>query len=238
MSKIFDAYRKKVGVESDLTLEIGRAGSVSVFPSPKGLQRDDFNKLANSLLNLRVSTRGSVFSFASSEAGEGASFVSYNTAAILANHYDQKVVWVDANFLSPQQKLVGQDSLSLGALLENPDLVANLPTSESPCVIPGGGNLKAFRGMFADQRYQKVLSNLAGHFDIVVLDLPPVLQCSETALMGANSDGMLLVIEQKFLKWEIIHHGVEALIDKGVTVLGSVINRREFVLPKFIYDRL
>ncbi len=75
-------------------------------------------------------------------------------------------------------------------------------------------------------------------FDFVILDLPPVLKSTDTALIGRNTDGLLLVVEQKFLKWEVINHGVDSLREKDVKILGSVINRREFELPKVIYDRL
>lgn len=238
MSKIFDAYRKKAGADPDLGIEVGRVGTIALYPSPAGHQKDDFNKLANSILNLRVGSRGTVFSTASSESGEGASFVSFSTAVLLATNYDQKVAWVDANFLSPQSKLNAFEGTTFASLLENPDRVDDVARGESPCLVPGGRNLSTMRGMFADDRYRRVLANLAERFDIVILDLPPVLRCSESALMAAGTDGLVLVIEQKFLKWEVIQHGVSTLEDKGVTVLGSVINRREFALPKFIYDRL
>ena len=102
MSKIFDAYRKNVGDLSNLSLEIGKAGSISLYPSPEDIQKDDFNKLANRLLGLRLENRGAVLAFASSTTGEGASFVSYNTALYLATGYNQKVAWIDGNFISPQ----------------------------------------------------------------------------------------------------------------------------------------
>ena len=121
MSKIFDAYRKKVGGLSDLSMEIGKAGSISLYPSPEGSQKADFNKLANRLLGLRLENRGAVLSFASSAAGEGASFVSYNTALFLAAVYHQKVVWIDGNFMAPQTKLLGQDRNSFSSLLQNPE---------------------------------------------------------------------------------------------------------------------
>ena len=56
--------------------------------------------------------------------------------------------------------------------------------------------------------------------------------------MAAGADGLLLVIEQKYLKREIVEHGLRILQDKGVQVLGTVINRRQYLLPKIIYDRL
>lgn len=56
--------------------------------------------------------------------------------------------------------------------------------------------------------------------------------------MAAGADGFLLVIEQKYLKVEVINHGIQGLRDKGVHLLGTVINRRTYDLPKVIYDRL
>lgn len=238
MSKIFDAYKKRVGDNLDLTVEVGRAGSVTLFPPPAGSQQADFTRLANRILDLRLETRGTVLGFAASAAGEGSSFVSYNAAMILAQVYHQKIAWIDGNLLSPQPKLRGKGGLTFSALLQDPDLADNLVVDANPFLIEGGANLMGIKGIFADAKYPELLSLLARRFDFVILDLPPVLASSDTSLMAASCDGMLLVIEQKFLKWEIIEHGIQALREKGVQVLGSVINRRQFALPKVIYDRL
>jgi Mrp family chromosome partitioning ATPase len=238
VSKIFDAYRKKVGDVSDISLEIGKAGSISLYPSPEGSQKNDFNKLANRLLGLRLENRGTVLSFASSAAGEGASFVSYNTALYLATVYHQKVVWIDANFLAPQVKLMGQDRNTFSSLLQDPEKVDDLVASDNPLLISGGSNLQEARGLIADRKFGQLLKNLTRRFDFVILDLPPVLNSTDTALMASGSDGFMLVIEQKYLKVEVIEHGIQGLRDKGVNLLGTVINRRTFDLPKVIYDRL
>lgn len=238
MSKIFDAYRKKVGNGTDLSMEIGKAGSISLFPSPEGSQKADFNKLANRLLGLRLENRGAVLAFGSSAAGEGASFVSYSTAMFLATAYHQKVVWIDGNFISPQRKLIGQERNTFSSLLREPSKVDDLISSDNPLLIPGGSNLLETRGMLADHNYGDLLGNLARRFDFVILDLPPALNSTDTALMASGADGFLLVIEQKYLKVEVIEHGIQGLKDKGVHMLGTVINRRTYELPKVIYDRL
>ena len=238
MSKIFDAYRKKVGAESDLSLEIGKAGSISLYPGPEGVQRNDFNKLANRLLGMRMEKRGAVLAFASSASGEGSSFVSYNTAMYLATVYHQKVVWIDGNFMSPQTKLLGQERNTFSSLLKEPDKVDDLVASDNPLLIAAGSNLQGARGRLADQSYGDLLRNFSRRFDFVILDLPPVLSTTDTALMAAGADGLLLVVEQKFLKVEVIESGIQGLKDKGARILGTVINRRTYDLPKVIYDRL
>ena len=238
MSKIFDAYRKQLGDSPDLVVDVGRAGSIALFPSPAGPQRDDFNRLANRLLGQRSQKRGFVVSLASSASGEGSSFVSYNTALVLATAFNQKVVWIDANFLAPQGKLMGQEDGTLSLLLQQPEGVHDLVASTNPLLVAGGADLQRHKGLFASQNYAELVMHLSSRFDFVFMDLPPTLETTDSALIAAGTDGFLLVIEQKFLKREVIQSGVNLLKDKGVPIMGTVINRRSFELPKVIYERL
>jgi len=238
MSKIYEAYRKRGGDSPDLTIEIGRVGTVALYPMPDATQQSEFNQLANRLLSLKRDDRGAVIAFASTASGEGASFVSYNTALMLATVYHQKVCWIDANFQSPQKQLLHVDGPSLAALLQNPDRLSELRPGGNPVLVPGGINLTAARGLFADQKCHDLARGLSGRFDFTLIDLPPVLDTTDTALMASATDGLTLVIAQRFLKREVINHGMEDLRAKSVRVLGAVINKRSYDLPKVIYDRL
>ncbi|MBE0565476.1 MAG: CpsD/CapB family tyrosine-protein kinase [Krumholzibacteria bacterium] len=238
MSKIFDAYRKQTAERSELSADIGRVGTVHLFPAPSPRQAGDFAKLASQILALRRSDRGTVLAVASSVAGEGASFVSYNTALILARDYGRKVCWIDANFLAPQAKLRVTDEPTFADLLRTPERAADLGRTVNPLLVAAGQDLPRAKNLIASRSYADLLAGLAVRFDLVLLDLPPMLASTDTALMAAATDGFLLVIEQQHLKWEVIDHGLEALRDKGVQTLGAVINRRSFALPKIIYDRL
>lgn len=238
MSKIYEAYRKRAGDAPDLTIELGRVGTVALYPMPDAAQQAEFSQLANRLLDLKRDARGAVLAFASTAPGEGASFVSYNTALMLATIYHQKVCWIDANFQTPQKLLMHADGPTLATLLQNPERLVDLRPAGNPTLIPGGLNLNAVRGLFADQKCRDLLRVLSGRFDFTLVDLPPVLSATDTALMASATDGLTLVIEQRFLKREIITHGMEDLRAKSVRVLGAVINKRSYDLPKVIYDRL
>jgi len=238
MSKIFDAYKKRVGESPDLIMEVGRAGTQVLFQGPDDRQRDEFSRLASRLIGLRTESRGAVLAFASCAPGEGSSFVSYHAANVLAHAYQMKVAWVDCNFLSPQRQLQGQEGATFSSLLQDPERLENLRTPEALTLIPGGENLMGARGLFADDRFAELVQGLSRRFDFTILDLPPILNSTDAALLAAGTDGLLMVIEQKFLKREVIEHGLHILEDKGVKTLGSVINRRTFELPKIVYDRL
>lgn len=250
MSKIFDAYKKSqsMGVDSrpqaepvsgpPVAPEVEPTIDAQLFPAPGEKQESEFSKLANRLLGLRQGQKGAIISFASTASGEGSSFVSFHTARVLAKDYGRRVVWVDANFLSPQKDLQDESTPSFSRSVRYPELVVDMKVNGAPHLMPGGDNLVAARGYFASPNYVRLLSQLRQGFDFIILDLPPVLKSTDTALLANQSDGLLLVVEHKYLKWEIINHGIETLREKDVKVLGTVINRREFELPKLIYDRL
>ena len=240
MSKILDAYRKQneAKAKAEGPLAVGPVAFKPLFPPPKDAQQDDFNKLANKVLGLRSGPGATIICFTATTSGEGTSFVSYNTAEKLAHVYNQNVVWIDCNFLSPNAELNKDHGTTFSDLLKNPQMVSRLRPGINPFPIGGGSDLQTTKGLLAGPNYSSVLEGLSKRFDFVILDLPPILESSDTALMALGGDGVLLVVEQEFLKWEVVNHGVEILRDKGVQVLGSVINRRKFVLPKVIYDRL
>jgi Mrp family chromosome partitioning ATPase len=239
MSKIFDAYKKVAGETPDMAMEVGRAGAPALFPAPDGAQGSEFSKLANHLLSFKGEGRGVILAFASSAAGEGASFVSYNAALTLATSYRQRVAWIDGNFVSPQKKLRRHSGpATLCSLVAAPDSVPGLVLDENPLLLPGGGTAAEIQGHLASPGFSQMLQRMSELFDFTILDLPPILSSADSALMGAHADGLLLVVERKFLKTEVIEHGLRDLREKGVRVLGTVINRRTFDLPKFIYDRL
>jgi protein-tyrosine kinase len=251
MSKIFDAYKKSLDAppsvddappsvereQTEFKAKLTPPGP-PLFPALGTIQMGEMDKLASRLLPIKGVDKGVVLGFASSTSGEGASFVSFHAAMVLAQTYGQKVIWIDANFLSPQESLINDSNLSLGDLLYDPSLASTLGHRNNPLVIPAGRNLLGRRGLFASDSYRNLLDILSRQFDYTILDFPAILKTTDTALMAAETDGLLLVVEQKYLKREVINYGVQGLIEKGVQVLGTVLNKRKFELPKTIYNRL
>ena len=238
MSRILDALKKDMGQANDLSLRLRRVDGIKLYPSPSPEQERELSRLCGRLLGLKAEGDGMSFAFAATASGEGTSFISYNVACLLAAAYDQKVVWVEGNYLSPQMKLMGSKVDTLATLLQDPRRVVDLPDFPQPLLVPAGAELGRFRGLFNEERYAQLLNALRERFDFVIMDLPPVRECSETALMAQEIDGLLLVVEQQFLKWEIINEGVRSLREMGVNVLGAVVNKRRYDLPGVLYKHL
>jgi capsular exopolysaccharide synthesis family protein len=61
------------------------------------------------------------------------------------------------------------------------------------------------------------------HFDLVVLDLPPVLQVAEARVIAAVSDGVVLLTRWKHTSRQAIEYAITVLVRSGNPVLGLVL---------------
>ncbi len=237
MSTIRQALRKSRGGDIDFRTELAAMDGVELFPPARGRQREEFAQLANMMLEFKSPSRGASIVFASSVSGEGASFVSYQTARELAFTLDRRVFWIDANPYSPQRKLMARSQVTFQELLQDPE-IAKEPAATRLQMIPAGMESDGWQGLVASDNYIRLLEILQDSYDFTFIDAPPILQHVETSLLGAGADGLVLVVERGRLKWEVIQAGLENLANRRVNVLGTVFNRRRFDLPKFLYDRI
>jgi Mrp family chromosome partitioning ATPase len=105
-------------------------------------------------------------------------------------------------------------------------------------VMPGGLELKARKAELASDSCRQVFRALREQYDFVLIDCPPILEAVESAWLGSAADGMIVVVEARKLKSQIINHGLRLLREQDVSVLGTVLNKRRYDLPKAIYDRV
>ncbi len=82
------------------------------------------------------------------------------------------------------------------------------------------------------------LRELRLEFDYTVLHGPPAALCSDAALLGYLSDGVVLVLEANATRRAAAQRAVQTLQATNTRVLGSVLNRRTFPIPEGIYRRL
>ncbi len=238
MSTIREAYNKRFDTPTGIEGELSTLDRIQLFPLPSESLRDEFLQLANTMLSFKPSGRGAVVVFASTVAGEGTSFVSYNACRELAHTLNRQVAWIDANFRSPQPRLHLLGETTFADMLRDPELVAHVGGGTKLALVSGGMDLADCVSHLVSDRYPAVLRAFTQRFDFTVLDCPPILNSVETELFSSRADGLIAVIEKSRLKWEVIKAGLDQLTAKRVNILGTVFNRRTYDLPKAIYDRL
>ena len=79
------------------------------------------------------------------------------------------------------------------------------------------------------------LEDMTKRADYVLIDCPPVQQSGFAAVVGRHADGMFLVIEAGRTSRTEIQGALTSLSLHSVPVLGLVLNKRKYPIPKAIY---
>ena len=82
------------------------------------------------------------------------------------------------------------------------------------------------------------LRELRLEFDYTVVHGPPAALCSDAALLGYLSDGVVLVLEANATRRAAAQRAVQMLQATNARLLGSVLSKRTFPIPEGIYRRL
>jgi Mrp family chromosome partitioning ATPase len=238
MSKILDAMQGGSGDRGDRTdYQLGTLDRAGLFPPPPENLVQELDNITGSLISRRSAARGMALVFTAATSGEGVSFVSYCVARHLAYLLDGRVAWIDASYHSPHPRLAGVEP-SYRTLLQNPEQAANLPVGAGLTVVGHGDAEIKHTELLTCGNYERMLDLLRERFFFVIIDAPAILNAMETAHMTRYADGAIMVIETRRLKYEVVRHGMEQLRSQGGRIFGSVLNKRVFQVPDFLYRKL
>nr|WP_236554926.1 CpsD/CapB family tyrosine-protein kinase [Novosphingobium sp. 9U] len=88
--------------------------------------------------------------------------------------------------------------------------------------LPVGEVVEAGQSIAFDQ-LQALIAEARSQFDLVLLDLPPVLQVAEARVIAAASDGVVLLTRWKHTSRQAIEFAITVLARAGNSVLGLVL---------------
>ena len=78
--------------------------------------------------------------------------------------------------------------------------------------------------LIASDRMKKLITKLRSAFDLIIFDAPPLLGFTDSALLGAYTDGIVLVTGLGKIKRSLLSQALEKLKISGVPLLGAVAN--------------
>jgi capsular exopolysaccharide synthesis family protein len=99
-----------------------------------------------------------------------------------------------------------------------PTIVANLWS------VPAGPTPPNPADMLHSERFKKFLADLADRFDRVVIDSPPVVPVTDSAIISTLVDGTVFVVRAFSTTRHLGHQGLRTLRDVDSPVVGAVLN--------------
>jgi Mrp family chromosome partitioning ATPase len=178
-------------------------------------------------------------------AGEGVTFTSRSLAAILAHDLDRTVCLVETNWWPDAVEDDGDevpvptdgsapDRPGLADLLRGScDLDAALIRTDDDRlgVIRAGTQPVGERAAaVGGSAFSDLLDSLAKGFDIVVIDVPPVLMASEATTIARQAEAVVLVVRQGVTTEDQVRTAIDDLA--GCALQGVVMNRTSTHVPR------
>ncbi|MFK5984504.1 MAG: AAA family ATPase [Pseudomonadota bacterium] len=163
--------------------------------------------------------------------GAGKSLTAINLAMSLAREIDNTVLLIDANLRSPKLDKYFDfhteyglsdyllDDKPLSEMLVNPEGVSRF------VVLPAGRAIANSSEMLSSPKMQRLVEEVKHRYPsrIVIFDLPPLLESSDTLAFIPNADATLVVIEEGKTQESELKQAFELL--KGNEVIGTVLNK-------------
>jgi len=172
-------------------------------------------------------TKAKIVAITSAVAGEGKTVSAVNLAMNLASTGRKRVLLVDADLrktalakvlqLSPVPGL--SEYLAGTAALKD---TLRKSSVKGLAVIPGGARVPDPWGLIAGERFRAFPKAIRDHFDLILLDTPPIIPVSDTLAMRDLVDGFVLVYRLGFTPHPMFRQALEEIGEKKL--LGVVLN--------------
>ncbi len=174
---------------------------------------------------------------------EGVSTIASSFAVTLALHGD-RVLFIDANFRHPsaQQIFRVNPSPGLGEVLyDGIDITKAIQTSaiQNLFILSTGEMKKDPAQRYESQEFIELLNTFKRDYGYVVFDAPPLQRAGNSAVrLSGLVDGVILVIESEKIRWEVAQRMKAQMVEAKANLLGVVLNKRKFHVPRWLYNTL
>jgi protein-tyrosine kinase len=92
--------------------------------------------------------------------------------------------------------------------------------------------------LFNSERLEIFIKEVAAAYDYVLIDSSAILEAPETPIICSHVGGVVMVIFTGKTKREVIKRAMVMVEKLDGTFVGTVLNRKRYYIPEFIYRRV
>lgn len=164
-------------------------------------------------------------------SGTGKSFISLNFSAVIASS-KQRVLLIDADMRTGYlHDLVGHtadlglsDILSGNAILE--DIIHTIEINDGSLdIITRGLTPPNPSELLTHGNFEKMLSELSGKYDLILIDTPPVHAFADSGIIGKHVGLTFMVVHSDQYSMVEIERAVTSLSQNGVDTKGFILRK-------------
>lgn len=168
-----------------------------------------------------------VVAVTSTIAGEGKTLSCANLAMNLASSGRKKVLLIDVD-MRKADLARGLNIPPLPGLSEFLSGTVGLKDILRNSFIPGlyiiaaGTRIHAPADLLTGDKFRSFLADIRDHFDVILLDTPPILPVADTLGLKDQVDGFIFIFRAEFTPYSMLKQAIEEIEEKNI--IGVVLN--------------
>lgn len=212
-------------------MPIGELREKRIITEQKNCISDAYRVLRTQILQRLNDKNWNTLAITSPGSGEGKSLTAINLAISMARELDITVLLIDANLRSPKLDKYfdfhAEYGLSdyllhdkpLGDMLVNPEGISRF------VMLPAGRAIANSSELLSSPKMHQLVEEVKHRYPsrIIIFDLPPILESSDTLAFIPNVDASLVVIEEGKTQEAELKQAFELLHNNEV--IGTVLNK-------------
>ena len=222
-------HHKKNKSQSNESLRNGVQLITAVHP--KSPISEQFRTLRTNINFMAIDHPIKTLALTSASMSEGKSTVSDNLAVVWAQN-GQRVLLVDADLRRPtiHQTFEIDNHRGLTSVLTSRTKTVDLNEIVQPSgidnlsLLPSGPTPPNPAELLSSQRMKDFLKAVRERYDMVIVDVPPMLEVTDTQVIAHNLDAVVLVVKQGQTQKMGAKRAVELLKIAHANLLGYVMN--------------
>lgn len=196
---------------------------------PHSARAEAYRRLRTNLQFLELGGRGRSVVITSSIAGEGKTTTAINLATTLADS-GESVLLIDADLRSPMVAdcLNLEGSVGLTTVIIGRAVLADVvqPVGQGNLqVLPSGQIPPNPSELLGSEPMRRLLNEATDRYDMVIIDSPPLLPVTDSAVLSRSAGGALVVVGGGTVRKPELAGALESLEAVDANVLGLVLNK-------------
>lgn len=205
---------------------------------------EQYRSLRTNLQALNPQKPIKVITITSSIHGEGKTITAINLAISMAHDLNKnKILLIDADMRRSRiSSYLGINSdAGLSDLITNGiDLdktLLNIGISNLT-ILPAGKSINNSAELLGSLKMKNLIGILKAKYDFIIFDTPPITPVTDAGLIGAMTDGVVMVIQTDRTQRGIVKHSEGLLKQAQAKLLGYILTNVQYHVPAYIYRYL
>jgi capsular polysaccharide biosynthesis protein/Mrp family chromosome partitioning ATPase len=198
-----------------------------------------FSNLADQLRLVLSTKKAKTILLAEAEREEDITAIVANLGFTLSQHTDKRILIIDAN-IRKQSDVDENGEPGFFDLVSGKSNFQDAVKEIGPhlWMMPAGTMLLNPITLLDCDRTRDVIAQARSKFDLVLVEGPDLRSYKDSLLLSTYVDGVILVVSESRTRVPVINWILKPLKDHKANLLGAILNRRKFVIPKFVYERV